>query len=406
MVMFDHRALSEEELGPAVWKIVGSDAPPQVRERAARGALPLGPRDLVAALYQLWATNAEGLVDVVDKTIADLPPPVLTSALEDRTLPAGALDLLGRKLLRNGDMLDLVVRHPAVADETLAAVARLCPDVPCQTLVANQQRWLGCPAIVEALYHNPNARMSDVHHMLELAVREGIDVKLPAMAEIRQALAESEDIDPERDDLFQQAAQSSMSETLDRQIDQVSHAAVDSDLDFDAVDWGAAGGADDGDLEGMEFLEFEEVGDGEEEDEEEDKSEGRARELSKLKPMEKIRLAMLGTKFERSVLIRDSNRAVALATIKSPKIKENEAVAYAANRSLSHDVIREIANNREWTKLYSCKLNLVMNPKTPMSRAMSLLGFLHPHDVRKVASSKNVPSALAGAAKRRVRSAR
>jgi len=404
MVMFEHRALSEEELGPAVWDVVGPQAPPKVRERAAHGALPLGPRDLVAALYQLWATNAEGLVQIVDKTVAGLPPAVLKGALEDRTLPAGALDLLGRKLLRNGEMLDRVVRHPAVADETLAAVARLCPEIPCQTLVANQRRWLAYPKIVEALYHNPNARMSDVHHMLELAVREGIDVKLPAMAEIRQALAEAEEIDPERDDLFQQAAHKSMAETLDRQIDDMSHAAVDSDLDFDAVDWGATGDAGDGDVEGMEFLEFEEVGDDEEDDAKEDKSDSRALELSKLKPMEKIRLAMLGTKFERSVLIRDANRAVALATIKSPKIKENEAVGYAANRSLSHDVIREIANNREWTKLYSCKLNLVMNPKTPMSRAMTLLGFLHPHDVRKVAASKNVPSALASAAKRRVRS--
>jgi hypothetical protein len=65
-----------------------------------------------------------------------------------------------------------------------------------------------------------------------------------------------------------------------------------------------------------------------------------------------------------------------------------------------------ISNNRDWTKLYRVKLNLVMNPKTPMSRAMHLLGHLHPSDIRKVATSKNVPSALATAAKRRTRTAR
>ena len=128
----------------------------------------------------------------------------------------------------------------------------------------------------------------------------------------------------------------------------------------------------------------------------------RITQISKLAPMKKIRLALIGNAFERAVLIRDSNRAVCLSAIKSPKVKENEVVAYCANRSLAHDVIRYIAGRREWTKLYSVKLNLVLNPKTPMSAAMGLLGHLHAHDVRKVAHSRNIPSALATAAKRRM----
>ena len=113
-------------------------------------------------------------------------------------------------------------------------------------------------------------------------------------------------------------------------------------------------------------------------------------------------MAIIGNAFERAVLIRDSNKAVCLSAIKSPRVKENEVVAYCANRSLSHDVIRYIAGRRDWTKLYAVKLNPVLNPKTPMASAMSLLGHLHAHDVRKVAHSRNIPSALATAAKRRV----
>ena len=51
--------------------------------------------------------------------------------------------------------------------------------------------------------------------------------------------------------------------------------------------------------------------------------------------------------------------------------------------------------------MYAVKLNLVLNPKTPLSQAMGLLGHLHAHDVRKVARSKNIAAALATAAKRR-----
>ena len=48
------------------------------------------------------------------------------------------------------------------------------------------------------------------------------------------------------------------------------------------------------------------------------------------------------------------------------------------------------------------QLNLVLNPKTPMAAAMGFLGRLHQHDVKKVAFSKNIPSALATAARRRL----
>jgi hypothetical protein len=123
--------------------------------------------------------------------------------------------------------------------------------------------------------------------------------------------------------------------------------------------------------------------------------------ISQLRPMEKIRMALLGNAFERAVLIRDANKSVCMSAIKSPRVKENEIVAFSHNRSLPHEVVRYIAMRREWTKLYAVKLNLVLNPKTPLSQAMGFLGHLHAHDVRKVSRSKNIPAALATAAKRR-----
>jgi hypothetical protein len=130
--------------------------------------------------------------------------------------------------------------------------------------------------------------------------------------------------------------------------------------------------------------------------------DGRYLNVAKLKPMEKIRLALLGDIFQRFILIRDSNKAVAMSAIKSPKVNDNEVVAYAANRTLARDVVAYISRRREWTKLYSVQLNLVLNPKTPMAAAMNFLGRLYLHDVKKVAFSKNIPSALAMAARRRL----
>lgn len=404
---FAHQPLTPEQLGPAAAKVVDPGAPGPLRGMAAKGLAPLPPRDLLVALYQFWVTNEAPLAEDAGKTVVGLPPGVLAGALGDAHLPPGVLDFLARKSATNVDVLERVVRHPAVSEETLVSVGRLCPEEICDILAENQQRWLQCPAIVEALYHNPNARMSVVHRMLELAVREGLELKLPNLEEIKAALGESGGAAPERDDAFRRAAAGNVAGGHARMVARVQQAAVgeevhasdaaeetDSSLVLDA-------------LLGTEApdelsLPMDEAPTEAADEEPERKVMDPVTRISKLMPMEKIRLAMLGSTFERAILVRDRNKSVALSAIKSPRVKENEAVSYAANRTLSHDVIRYIARRREWTKLYAVKLNLVLNPKTPMSTAMTFLSHLHASDVKKVAHSKNIPSALAQAAKRKM----
>jgi hypothetical protein len=117
-------------------------------------------------------------------------------------------------------------------------------------------------------------------------------------------------------------------------------------------------------------------------------------QLSKLTIPGKIRLATIGNSFARATLIRDTNKQVALAAIRSPGVTDNEVVKFSSNRGLSDDVVREIANTREWTRLYQIKVNLVNNPKTPLQASMKFLPFLHDRELRAVARSKGIPSAL------------
>jgi hypothetical protein len=194
---FAHAPLEATELGPVAGKFVGAEAPPKMRKMAAAGLAPLPPRDMLVALYQLWATNDEH-ADVAGKTVEGLPAAVLDGALADSKLPPGVLDLLGRKFARNDVVLTKVVRHARVDDETLIGVARVCPESVCDVLADNETRWLACPAIVTSLYNNRHARMSVIHRMIELAERQRVELTLPAMDEIRQALAESGPVDESR----------------------------------------------------------------------------------------------------------------------------------------------------------------------------------------------------------------
>jgi hypothetical protein len=139
-------------------------------------------------------------------------------------------------------------------------------------------------------------------------------------------------------------------------------------------------------------------------DGEEKKRKGSASfiKFDELKIFEKIRLATVGNAYCRQVLIRDSNRLVAMSVIRSPAITDMEVVAAAANRAVCDDVIRFIANSREYTKDYAVKQALVNNPKCPLSSSLRLLSFLHPSDLKTLSRSRNIPGALATAAKKLV----
>lgn len=403
---FAHASLDEAFLTPAARKLSNPQTPAPMRLMAARGLAPLPPGELLRVLYQFWVTNDATLAEEAVKTITTLPDAVLMGGLADLQLPPGVLDFLARKQPRNVPILEALIRHPNVQDETLAGLARLCPESICDQIADNQTRWLRCSAIVESLYQNPHCRMSVVHRVLELAVRQGVDVRLPNMEEIRSELEDGGAPDPSRDALFREAAGEDVAEEHARIVALATQGSVEVGLEdmsapiVDADPWSAS------EVDENLTLPVDEPDHPEEEPSVADAlaeipKGDRVTVISRLRPMEKIRLALLGSAFERAILIRDSNKAVSLSAIKSPRVKESEAVAYAANRTLNPEVVRYIARRRDWTKLYQVKLNLVLNPKTPMSAAMSFLGHLQGHDVRKVARSRNVPSALAQAAKRK-----
>jgi hypothetical protein len=397
---FAHAPLDAAALGPVAAKFVGEGAPAKMRKMVATGLAPLPPRDMLVALYQLWTANDDHS-DIAGKTVEGLPAAVLDGAFADRSLPPGVLDLLGRKLARNEAALTQIVRHPQVDDETLVAVARVCPESICDILADNETRWLARPAIVTSLYNNRHCRMSLVHRMIELAEREQVELELPAMDEIRQAMRESGPIDPSRDKMFSEVhATEKAVEDEHKALALFGAAQVDDDLELPEFD----------DSDALELPDFvQDQADsaanppspGSPQDQQPASKERRFQTIMQMRPLEKIRTAMLGDKYDRSVLVRDSNKSVAMATIKSPKIRDNEAVAYSANRALPLEVIAYISNRRDWIKLYTVKLNLVQNPKTPMARSMTLLAHLNQGDVQKIARSKNIPSALATAAKRK-----
>ena len=202
-----------------------------------------------------------------------------------------------------------------------------------ELIATNEQRLLANPAIIEKLYMNKATRMSTADRILELAVRNKIELAgIPAYKEAATAigmeLIAEPSTEPTPDDvLFQETDAAAQQATVDAGEEDTHR--LDEETGEEVVD--------------DKFLPL------------------HAR-LGAMTPSQKIRRAMLGTAAERLLLVRDTNRLVAAAAIKSPMIQENEVVRISASRNVCEDVLRIIALDREWTRSHQIKLNLVSQP--------------------------------------------
>jgi hypothetical protein len=226
------------------------------------------------------------------------------------------------------------------------------------------------PRVIEKLYMNKAVRMSTADRLIELAVRNGLELDIPAFKEAAAAIQNELIAEPSEEPTFD--------DVLFQETEQVAQAAeVAADEDTHEVD---------------------------------DEGEERLREkflplhaqIAQMTVTQKIRRAQLGTGPERLILVRDPNRLVALAAAKSPNLRDNDAVQISAARSIGDDVLRVIAMNREFTRHYQVKLNLVTNPRTPFTFVSRLIPLLRDADLKSISKSKNVSGAVSQAVRQQL----
>jgi len=108
----------------------------------------------------------------------------------------------------------------------------------------------------------------------------------------------------------------------------------------------------------------------------------------------RIQLAMKGTKEERSLLIRDGTKIVALAVLESPKISDGEVEKIASQKNVLEAVLRQIPMKRRFAKNYVVIRNLVGNPRTPLDVALGLMKNLMINDLKALSGNKEVPETI------------
>ena len=120
------------------------------------------------------------------------------------------------------------------------------------------------------------------------------------------------------------------------------------------------------------------------------KRDSTLQKIAKLDITGRIALAMRGNKEDRTILIRDSTKLVALAVLDSPKISDAEVEKIALQKNVLETVLRAIPMKRKFAKNYNIMRNLVYNPRTPLDASLGLMKQLLTRDLKNLSENKEV----------------
>ncbi|HMB84288.1 MAG TPA: hypothetical protein VKI40_09600 [Terriglobales bacterium] len=126
----------------------------------------------------------------------------------------------------------------------------------------------------------------------------------------------------------------------------------------------------------------------------EERRDSTLQKIAKLDIRGRITLAMRGSKEDRSILIRDSTKLVAIAVLESPKISDGEVEKIALQKNVLEAVLRAIPMKRRFAKNYSIMRNLVYNPRTPLDLSLGLMKNLLIHDLKNLSGNKEISDTI------------
>ncbi|MBK9519734.1 MAG: hypothetical protein IPO09_20895 [Anaeromyxobacter sp.] len=353
-----------ETLPKPLHKHADEKAPLPLRMMGAKALVPAtAPSDSVTLLYFLSFDPEPAVQEAAARTAEGLPDKIFGVALRSEGLRGPVLDWLADRLAASQQATELLLLNPSTPDDTIARLALNASQKMGEIIRQNELRLLRHDAIIRALCQNPHALASTIDGACDFCVRNGLtllDVPQLVAAHLRV-----HGVHPEGQSADQETAERLMAEYREE-------LAVEAEA--------AAGRGPEGEEEARKKLNM-------------------TQRIMKMSVSEKIKLATLGNKEARTILLRDSNKLVCMASATSPRITDGEIMGLANSRTVNADVLRHIYSNREFTKTYAIKVSLVKNPKVPLPTALKLLFTLQEKDIKDLARDRNVPQTIQSQAK-------
>jgi hypothetical protein len=354
--------LPVETLPKPLHKHVDPAAPPPLRMMGAKGLVPaVAPVDLTTMLFFLSFDPDDGVRETSTKTAAGLPEKIYGVALRAEGLKGPVLDWLADRFSSKDPALELILLNPSTPDETVARYAAAVGQKQADIIRQNELRLLRHDDIIRNLCKNPNALASSIDGACDFCVRNGMTLlDVPQLIEAHKRV---HGVDPTAKPREEETAAQLLAEY---------HAELSSEAEAPTA-----------------------AAQAKQENEEQAKRKlNMTQRVLKMTVSEKIKLATLGNKEARTILLRDSNKLVCMAAATSPRITDGEILGLANSRTANGEVLRLVYSSRDWLKQYAIKIALVKNPKVPLPTALKLMQTLQEKDIRELGRDRNVPQTI------------
>ncbi|MCB0272766.1 MAG: hypothetical protein KDD46_07115 [Bdellovibrionales bacterium] len=308
----------------------------------AKGVFPMPPNIQIQVLGQLLDDQDADIRKNAQKTIMDIPDQILTTLIDKIESPK-TLHVLSVGKKEREQILERILLSKYCSPQTVERLAQNASEKICTMIMNNQVRLLQFPKIADVVKKNQNALQSEIEKMASFLKLNGIQ------------------LEGENTEL-----------TLD-EIEKIL-ALPDDDIPKNLMVETEAPATE---AERLSLYQL----------------------IQTLNVAQKIKVALKGNKEARNLLVKDSNKLVACAVIKNPRITDNEVLAYCQNRSIQEEILRIICLNSQWVRHYSVQSALASNPKTPFQHSLRFLKMLNVNDLKRLSKNKNAHSQIQKMAK-------
>jgi hypothetical protein len=329
--------------------------------------LPVSQEELLEVLIFLADDSDAAISQQARSSLEAFPDDVLLPHLQSSFTALSVFDYFSRSSFRSKKLLEAIILNTAAPDEVIARLAAKVDADLIDAVLINVMRVLRTPEILEALEENPNntvdtrRRLGEVRHEFF----EKRNTFVPVAPITLSELSDTSTATPAPEELAASELHPVTTEHSAEEIVAKTRKLLEEDGEEVPIDK-------------LTLLQ----------------------RISQMTVAERVQIAMRGSKDDRLILIRDSNRVVAQAVLHSPKISENEVESMAQMRNVNEEVLRLIGFSRAWAKNYAVIHNLVRNPRTPLATTLVLLNRIMPRDLKALTKNRNIPEVARKSAQR------
>ncbi|HVT05776.1 MAG TPA: hypothetical protein VHL58_20670 [Thermoanaerobaculia bacterium] len=334
------------------------ELPVEFLRYAAQGFLPIPQEELVMVLAFLAGHDDEEIAESARVSLQELPSRVLLAFARSETALPDQLRALARSS-SDPALLEAILRNRVTGDDTIEEMAGNVPSNLQEVIVINQERILRRPSILEALLSNPDITRDIRRRAMEIR-EEFFEKQQPAAPPRAVPAAPALEEDDDGIVVEDLSPIADLLEIANVQDDAEPTLPIPPDAVNDNI-WA---------------------------------------QILRMTVGERVQAAFKGNKTVRGILIKERNKLVCSAVIRSPRVNDSEVEAYAAMRNIEEEVLRLIGMKREWMAKYPIMITLIKNPKAPIGVVLPLINRLTLRDLKKLAEDRGVPETIRSASKK------